>query len=109
MLPAAEILPCHRLAARADVIDTSCADYISAVHTGSGTNIDDKIGRTHGLLIMLDDDERISQVAQLFQSVQQLAVVALMQADARLVKNVQHTHQARTDLRSQPYALALTA
>ena len=58
---------------------------------------------------MLDDDERVAQVAQLTQRGQQLFIVALVQTDGRLVENIQHTHERRADLRGEPDALALAA
>ena len=43
------------------------------------------------------------------QRVEQLVVVALVQADGRLVEDIQNAHEARADLRGQPDALALAA
>ena len=40
---------------------------------------------------------------------EQPVVVALVQADARLVQNVKHADQPRADLRGQPDALRLAA
>ena len=40
---------------------------------------------------------------------EQLAVVALVQADRRLVEHVQHAGQVRADLRRQPDALPFAA
>ena len=43
------------------------------------------------------------------QRVDQLAVVALVQADRRLVEHVEHAHELRADLRREPDALRLAA
>ena len=40
---------------------------------------------------------------------QQLAVIAMMQADGRLVEHVEHAAQLRADLRGQADALAFAA
>ncbi len=64
---------------------------------------------SHRILVMLDDDQRIAQVAQPHERANQPGVVALMQADARLVQHVEHAHQARANLRRQPDALRLAA
>ena len=40
---------------------------------------------------------------------QQTVIVALMQADARLVQNVKHADERRADLRREPDALRLAA
>ena len=39
---------------------------------------------------MLDDDDGVAQVAELFQRLDEALVVALVQADAWLVEDVEH-------------------
>ena len=51
----------------------------------------------------------ISEITQAFQSCHQSVVVALMQADARLIQNVENTNEARADLRREPDALRFAA
>ena len=46
------------------------------------------IGSPHRILVMLDDDERIAQIAEVLQGLKQLVVVSLMEADRRLVEDV---------------------
>ena len=46
---------------------------------------------------------------QAFERVEQLAVVALVQTDARLVEDVKHAHQRRADLRGETDALIFAA
>ena len=58
---------------------------------------------------MLHDDDRVARVAQLFEGVDEADVVALVEADAGLVKDVEHVDEATTDLRSQADALAFAA
>ena len=58
---------------------------------------------------MLDDHQRVAQVAQLLERGDELAVVALVQADARLVEDIEYAHERGAYLRGQPYALALAA
>jgi hypothetical protein len=67
------------------------------------------VGLAHGLLVVLDDDDRVAEVAQLLERGEQAAVVALVQADRRLVEDVEHAHEARADLRGEPDALRLAA
>ena len=75
----------------------------------TGTQIDQVIGRSHRLLVVLDHDHRVAQVAQPLQRRDQLGVVALVQADRGLVEDVQHAHERRADLRGQTDALRLPA
>ena len=67
------------------------------------------VGGEHGILVVLDHDQRIAEVAQTPQRREQLVVVALVQTDGRLVQDIQHAHERRADLRRQTDALALAA
>ena len=58
---------------------------------------------------MFNNDQRISQITQTLQGFQKLIVISLVQADRRLVQNIQYTHKRRANLRCQTNALALTA
>ena len=73
------------------------------------TDVDHVVGGANGLLVVLDHDQGVAQVAQPEQRVDQAAVVALVEADRRLVEDVEHAHQLRTDLRRQADALRLAA
>ena len=57
---------------------------------------------------MLNDDQRVAQIAQALQSRDQAVVITLVQADRWLIQDVQHARQARTNLGSQTDALRLT-
>ena len=75
----------------------------------AGADIHNVIRRAHGIFIVLDDDERIAQIAQVFQRGKQLFIVALVQANGRLIQNIQYAHQAGTNLRGQANALRFAA
>ena len=82
-------------------------DQLPAVLSRARPDVDHPVGRANGVLVVLDDDERVSQVAQPHQRPDQPVVVALVEPDRRLVEDVEHAHQARADLRRQPDALPL--
>ena len=84
-------------------------DDLSAERTGTGTDVDDVVGRRNRVVIMLDDEHRVAEVAQTFQRGDEAFVVALVQADARLVQNVEHAGQAAADLRGEADALGFAA
>ena len=84
-------------------------DDVPAVDARPGAEIDDVIGRQHRVLVVLDDDHGVAQVAEPPERVQQAVVVAGMQADRRLVEDVQHADQPAADLARQPDALHLAA
>ena len=74
-----------------------------------GSDVDDPVGRADGVLVVLDDDERVAEVAQLDERLDEAAVVALVQADARLVEHVEHAGEPGADLGGEPDALGLAA
>ena len=58
---------------------------------------------------MFDDDQRVAQIAQAFERLEQACVVALVQADGGFVEDVEYAHQGRADLRGQTDALRFAA
>ena len=58
---------------------------------------------------MLDDDDGVADVAQPLERPDQPRVVALVQADRRLVEDVEHADELRADLRREPKPLRLAA
>ena len=82
---------------------------MAAVLAGTGTDVDHPVGVRDRVLVVLDDDQGVAQVAQPRQGGDQAPVVALVQPDARLVEHVQHADQAGADLGRQPDALRLAA
>ena len=82
---------------------------LAAVLAGARADVDDPVGDPDGVLVVLDDDQGVAQVAQPDQGLDQPVVVALVQADGRLVEHVEHADQAGADLGGQPDALGLAA
>ena len=79
------------------------------MHARARTEIEDVIRRPNRVRVVLDHDHGVAEIAQALERVEQPIVVALVQADARLIQNVKHAHQPRADLRRQPDALRLAA
>ena len=84
-------------------------DDLAAVLARARTDVDDVVGDADRLLVVLDDDHGVAEVAQPHQRVDQPLVVALVQADRRLVEHVEHADEAAADLRREPDALRLAA
>ena len=61
------------------------------------------------LLVVLDHDHGVPDVAHAQQRLEQAPVVALVQADRGLVEDVDHPGQLRAHLARQPDALGLAA
>ena len=93
----------------ADVRDAACGDDLAAVDARTGADIDNIVGLTHRVLIVLNDDQRVAKITQPLHRCNQLIVVTLVQADARLIEHVEHAGQRTADLGRQTDALALAA
>jgi hypothetical protein len=58
----------------------------------SRTDVHHVVRGADRLFIVLDDDQRVAQVAQSEQRIDQPPVVALVQPDRGLIEYVQHAH-----------------
>ena len=76
---------------------------------GAGAEVDEPVRLLHRLAVVLDDHDRVADVAQVLEGGEQLAVVALVQADRRLVEHVDDAGQLGADLAGEADALALAA
>ena len=108
-LLAAEVLAGERARRLEHVRERALRDDFAAVHAGAGADVDDVVGEADRVLVVLDDDHRVAEVAQARERAEQTFVVALVQADGRLVEHVHHADQARADLRGQADALRFAA
>src|SRR5438093_13144890 len=84
-------------------------DQLPAVQTGSWTKVNDVIGAAHGFLVVLDDDQGVAARLQDMQRGEQLLIVASVQANGRLVQDVEHAAEVGAELRGEPDALSLAA
>jgi hypothetical protein len=87
----------------------AACDDLAAVLAGARADVDDVVGGADRLLVVLDDDHGVAEVAQPLERLDQPRVVALVQADRRLVEDVEHADEPGADLRRQPDALRLAA
>ena len=106
---AGQVLAGDAVGAGHDLVGRALGDDVAAVDAGAGADVDHVVGGQDRVLVVLDHDHRVADVAQVLERLQQPRVVALVQADGGLVQHVQHAGQARADLRGQADALALAA
>ena len=76
---------------------------------GAGADIEHVVGGADRVLVVLDDDHGVAEIAQALERFEQSRVIALVQADRRLVEHIEHAGEAGADLRGEPDALALAA
>ena len=106
---AGEVLPGEAGGVGHDVVGRALRDDLAAVDAGAGADVDHVVGLHDRVLVVLDDDDRVADVAQVLERAEQALVVALMQADRRLVEHVEHAGEAGADLRGEADALGFAA
>ena len=84
-------------------------DDLAAADAGAGAEVHEVVRGPHRLLVVLDDEDGVAHVAEPFEARQQAGVVARVQADARLVEDVQHADEPAADLPGEADALGLAA
>ena len=67
------------------------ADDFASESARAGSEVDDGIGAAHGFVIVLDDKEAVSFVAEGDQGIEELDVVAGVEADGGFVEDVEDT------------------
>ena len=77
--------------------------------SGARAEIDNIVSPADSFFIVLDHEHGITKVAQLFECVQQPAIVAVMQPNLGLIKHVEHAPQFRADLCGETNPLAFSA
>src|SRR5690606_37503631 len=71
-----------------DVFQGAGGDDLAAVLSRPGADVDDVVGHPHRVLVVLDHDQGVAQVAQADQRLDQALVVPLVEADRGLVEDV---------------------
>jgi hypothetical protein len=92
-----------------DVLERALRDDLAAMDARARAEVDDVVGGADRVLVMLDDDHGVAEIAQAFQRLEQPVIVALVQADAGLIEHIEHARQPGADLRAKADALALAA
>ena len=84
-------------------------NHLAAVLAGTESDVDHPIRPLDGFLVVFDDNQRVAEVAQMVQRLDETRVVTLVQSDRWLVEHVHDADQSGADLRGKPDALGLAA
>ena len=106
---AGEIFAGERARLAHDVVGRALRDDLAAVDAGAGADVEHMVGGADGVLVVLDHDHGVAEVAQPLERFQEPRIVALVQADRGLVEHVEHAGEPGADLRGEADALALAA
>ena len=80
----------------------------STFSSGFRSHINNPVGGSHHILVMLHNNDSIAKIAQLFERVYEFDVVALMESDTRLIKDIENVDKLTANLRRESYSLTLT-
>ena len=75
----------------------------------AGAEVHEVVGGAHHRLVVLDDEDGVAEIAQPLERLDEARVVDGVQADGRLVADVEHAHEAGAYLRREAYPLPLAA
>ena len=92
-----------------ELVERPLGDDLAPLDAGAGAEVDEVVGRAHRVLVVLDDDDRVADVAEPLEGGDQAVVVAGVEADRGLIEDVEHPDQPRADLAGQPDPLRLAA
>src|SRR3712207_3566857 len=81
---AADVLPRHGSLVAGDLLGRARGDDLAAVRARGGAEVYDVVGPPDGLLVVLDDEDGVAEVAQRRERLQQLLVVARDRKSTRL-------------------------
>src|SRR5688500_9305582 len=104
---ACEILPGEGTFVRAR--HRTCEDNLSAMLSASGPELDHVVGGFDRGRIVLDDEDRVSRIAQPVQQAEEPVHVARMQSNRRLVENIQSVDELRSQRVGQADSLRFAA
>src|SRR5581483_7494099 len=104
-----EELPRRGAAVARDLRRRPFGDDLAAMYAGAWAHVDQPVRAAHHLLVVLHDHDRVADVAQPLERADEARVVPLMEADRRLVEDVQDADELGADLRRQPQPLRLAA
>ena len=93
-----------------EVVERACADHFAAVDAGAGAHVDDMVGASGSLSSSCSTTSTVlPRPLQALEGFEQAVIVLLVEADRRLVEDVEHARQAGADLAGEADALALAA
>jgi hypothetical protein len=104
-----KVRSCDAAALLAHLVRRTAGDDIAAESTGRGTEIEQPVGAGDHVAVVLDDQQRVTEIAEFMQRADQARVVARMKADRRFVEHIEHAAESAADLAREANPLRLAA
>src|SRR4029078_4999464 len=87
----------------------SRVQYLAALRTAPGAQIDDVVGALNDRRIMLHDDDSVAHLRQPLEHCEQAMAAARMQPDGRFVERVESIRERAAERRGKMDSLCLSA
>ncbi len=100
-LPAREVSARKRVLVHKGLGVGALEHDLAAERARARADVDELIRATHHLLIVLDDQNRVAEIAEALEDRDEAVVVARMQPDGGLVQYVERADEARTEATSR--------
>ncbi len=84
-------------------------DHLPPMFSRPRAHIDNIIGGKNGIGIMFDDQDRVPDIPQGFQGLQEPEIVPGVESDTGFIQDIKDPHQMRADLGGQPDTLSFSA
>ena len=91
---AVEILRGEGILVAQNLLERPLRNQFPAARAGAGADVEDVVGGPDRVLVMLDDDHRVAEISEVAERLDEAVVVALVQADAGFVENIEHAGKA---------------
>ena len=85
--------PVRLFGVRHHLVGRAFRHHLAAMHAGAGAHVHHIVGGHDRVLVMLDDDDRVAEIAEVLEGFEEPRIVALMQADGGLVEDVEHARE----------------
>jgi hypothetical protein len=94
---AGEIASGERVGIVFDLLHGACSQQLAAVFAGAGPQVHQVVRRAQHVRVMFDDQDSVAEIAQVFEDADQLCRVPGVQADRRLVEDVERADKLRAE------------
>ncbi len=106
---AGEISAGERVGIGLDLGQDAFGEELAAELAGAGAEVEQMIGGAEDVGVVLDDEDGVAQIAQLFEDADEACGVAGVQADGWLVEDIERADQTRAERGGELNALRLAA
>jgi len=99
----------ERVRGKCDFLGGALGHQFSTFGAGTGAKLDEVIGATEGLLIVLDHQKGVAEIAEGGEEVEQAGVVGWVETDAGFIQDIENSGEAAAELGGEAGAAGFAA